>query len=1123
MTCKLEVDILTNILASNGSVDNVMMVLQSIPPSSQSAELDALVASKIKQLVEEDDKAEYNRLLASMLLYTQSVDHLDAQAAYDAYVATFNVFLSFLADYPSMLIVLVKVMNRHAKIRANTALCSKLLDTIDKYTAVAFFHDKVSKTVFNNIEDDLAREPLAVVKELLGVFASLVVFSAKNKEDSPEIKSGYLQVVRNLFSLIEHPVSETHKDLFSACVTKNKNEAKFRLNCLYTYLIDTFQYLNSELRVFADVHASMESLSKKLVAERGSVFAGFSEVNLMKVILDYFEQTEKRSEYFEWLKQSETFERLLEVLLWSKDSEDLKYSFHFMQQTLSLVQDKDLRKLWSDCVNLLSTLDAYGKHLIEPQWDGIIKPLLQHLSKQDEKQQQRLDLFWMFNVLAKKALQHENPTVIKIIIGHIFEQNLNLDVYHNLFFQGIVPFLDNAKLFDEIGEAVDIHPRLATFLRDFVARASKGYPHVFADHFELLARQILKTEAFHARATVWHAYGALYRNGVRSKPLPAALLDAVVARAVETAQCFPPFRKSIFIEDFISFFGCLELDLECWQIVTKFFLADAIQDVYFHHLNEHLRDLHLKILVGNAPLLQQVLHEVEGCSKDLLKILLKADPKSHAFLWTIKLLFERNVHLDPTFAQVFSQAIIPQLTEGLEYCFQEVDRMNNNPYVIYADLNQLAVLSMHLVYSCLKFFKPILSRTDNLKIVLTGIVTSAEHNFEARDTAEEFLYLIRSYLSETSHPHLDTVKRVVGSASQALVKYLSEPYTKEAETREREKSYKADVHLTVVCSLVSWLIEKGVGLAEEELAGLMQLYAFITKPKAGIRLQPVLRSSFELFVEFLQRDSLINEAKVKEYLEDCSHLVVVNKFTRLAINKIYSSVLLPLVKPGSPLVDKYFKTAMDSIIRNRNTLIAYYMYESFLVVALEELCPETAEYICDRLIEVCEIDHAAFRLRRTATLVCRLMTTAPAKLINVVKLVEYLLIKEELRPRDATFVVDIREFVHRHGMSAELAQEMNTLNAYNGFPRILVNAFLERVVHRADSFDEATQASLDKCIAQIFDSFIFGYFKEGNNKTMKPFDDKHKVLLRKLQCLVVLSTYMRNCKPRLPSEAAQGS
>jgi hypothetical protein len=151
------------------------------------------------------------------------------------------------------------------------------------------------------------------------------------------------------------------------------------------------------------------------------------------------------------------------------------------------------------------------------------------------------------------------------------------------------------------------------------------------------------------------------------------------------------------------------------------------------------------------------------------------------------------------------------------------------------------------------------------------------------------------------------------------------------------------------------------------------------------------------------------------------------------------------------------------------------------------------------------------------------MSTAPAKLINVVKLVEYLLIKEELRPRDATFVVDIREFVHRHGMSAELAQEMNTLNAYNGFPRILVNAFLERVVQRADSFDEATQASLDKCIAQIFDSFIFGYFKEGNNKTMKPFDDKHKVLLRKLQCLVVLSTYMRNCKPRLLSEAAQGS
>ena len=405
----------------------------------------------------------------------------------------------------------------------------------------------------------------------------------------------------------------------------------------------------------------------------------------------------------------------------------------------------------------------------------------------------------------------------------------------------------------------------------------------------------------------------------------------------------------------------------------------------------------------------------------------------------------------------------------------------------------------------LKFFKPIISKTENVTAILNALINCSEENYDHRETVEEELYELRQYLSLESAA---AVNKAIRSAASRLEQFASEEYIKEDDVKEQGKSYKADILLMVLDSLLAWLVESDSPVEPDTKKHTSKLYTALSK-KILIKIQPILKTSLQLLHEYIDKDELVDESKVKEYIDECSHITIVNKYNRKALNRIFKETMLPHLKSTNSQTPKFFKIVMDVISRNRNSFNAYYIFECFLVVGLESVSEDQASLICDKLIEVCQIENAAFRLRKCAAIAVKFMLTVPHRINQISKLLHFLLVKEETRPRDATLLVDLREYIYEHGMFDELGREMIQLNSYSAFPRILVTAGLERVFAQVGSYDEKTRDELDRFVAELYDLFFFPYFKEGTNKSLKPYEEKHKDQLRKMQTLIVLSNYMK--------------
>ena len=261
---------------------------------------------------------------------------------------------------------------------------------------------------------------------------------------------------------------------------------------MYRFLIDTYHFLLDALGKVEKFEAATNSLTMKVVEDRLGKYESYSDCNILKLVLFDFETTKSKKNLLDFLKNHSEFVRLLERMLWSKDSEDLKFSFRFLQVACELVKDQEEKKVWNECIGLLATLDSYGKYLIEPQWESVTSPLLQHLASQRLKKvaSSSLDLFWMYGILARKAMQHENPIVINCIMKNVLEKDIDFEVYADLILDSMLPFLDNGKLYEDVGQDVDVHPRLAVYLRKFFLSAGKKYKSVLEANFERLSSRI---------------------------------------------------------------------------------------------------------------------------------------------------------------------------------------------------------------------------------------------------------------------------------------------------------------------------------------------------------------------------------------------------------------------------------------------------------------------------------------------------------------------------------------------------------------------------------------------------------------------------------------------------------
>jgi len=1131
MKSAVEVDILTRILSTNPPVDTIMAVLSSLSTTiGQELEIDHLCRESramIEGLLVDDRRDAYPRVMALVLLSLSrlsSIPNPTAEVSRQVCVQWWT-WVEFMVDYPDTVNRGVAVVNRLEGIAENTEFRAGTLENTNRYTRGEFFHPRIGARIFENIEDNTNEETLRKIKDLLGIFANMITFVMK-KGASEDDRKKVLLVLRNLKDLLSHPLPMHSRDAYLHCIRHSAKETLKRCNMLYVYIIDTMHYLQNEIRLFGEIEVEIGEFCRKVVEERRTTYESFSDCSIMRILLDYFTRTKEKEELYKFLQPRDEFQVLLQNLLWSKDSEDLKYSFHFLQECAALVKDKDERHVWVECIGLLSTLDSYGRHLVEPQWQSVSKSLLAYLEKKDFNKRTNLDLFWMFQILATKAMTHENPFIVKSITSHILENDLNLNVYWSLVSDSLIPYLDNGKLYEDVGMDVDVHPKMATYLRTFFLKNGKQYSETITKNFESFCRRIVAIEAFNAKAAVWHIFGGLYEAKIKCETFSNELLEQMVVRALEVAQNYPPYRKSLFADDFVSFLGCLKLDVVKWKILSKFFLAESLQEVYFHHTMKPTREKHMAVLTADPSTFEDIVIELECFSADLFKRMVQFTPVNLIYFWNIKLfLMEGQKYEVQSPSKKVSIATIKEnLIRNIPEVFSELDRQTNNPYVNKQEFSSLAIASMKALFEAVGSLREetIIPKKSDIPLkIVSSLTICAEDNFDQKENIDILLYELRNYMNtfkkEEGTALEITINKGLRVALASLSKFLSQPYTKGDDAQELNNTYKVDVLLQISTHLLSWLIEDDARVIENETKLLMEaVYSQLTttpiKSGGGVRITPLLRATFCLYHEYIFRDILVKEEKLNDYIDDCPHLTVINKTSRVALNKIFSKMLLPHLKVGDSLTDKFFKNTLDTISRNRNSFLSYYVFESFLLVALENQPEDVVKMMCDKLVEVCEIENSAFRLRKVATVACKFILNYPKRISQAKNLIYYLITKEETRPRDTTLLVDIREFVYDNGMFEELTKEITMLNSYNAFPRILVCCALERVFNKFGDYDPETQDSLDLFVEQLYENFFFSYFKEGNTRSLKPYDERHRALLRRFQCMITLSNYMKNSK-----------
>ena len=251
------------------------------------------------------------------------------------------------------------------------------------------------------------------------------------------------------------------------------------------------------------------------------------------------------------------------------------------------------------------------------------------------------------------------------------------------------------------------------------------------------------------------------------------------------------------------------------------------------------RKKHFAILTRDELLFEQICTDLEHFSIDLCKRLAENNQLNHIYLWNIRLLLSESVLVHPKFGPRFKDSIVPKLSEGLRELFEELDRLNNNPYVKHEVYNNVAIKNMLPVLQNLKFFKPIISKTENVTAILNALINCSEENYDHRETVEEELYELRQYLSLESAA---AVNKAIRSAASRLEQFASEEYIKEDDVKEQGKSYKADILLMVLDSLLAWLVESDSPVEPDTKKHTSKLYTALSK-KILIKIQPILKTS----------------------------------------------------------------------------------------------------------------------------------------------------------------------------------------------------------------------------------------------------------------------------------------
>lgn len=1089
-----EVGTLTRIINRDWSLDTVLLMLDAFPKFTNLEEafidIDVQLNALLAGLLNLDNSDRYDEVLAIVLYEIYTMDSLGETPSPELsqrFAKSYFFFLEFMIDFPKTIIHTVKFIHRMTSLTKNVEVGRVFGQTIARYTQVESFK-KLGVRVLDNIDETHADKQLSTLKDIVASFIAIVTAVVNDSVD---------QVSINFTSLVGTPVAKMDESVYGQCITSDKNETQKRCNGLTACLIDAMQLMQSRAIDVAKQTIALSDLVQRMIDERLTTFESYSDCNVLRVVLDCFQKTKDKQTYYSWLSRNVVFNGMMENLLLSKDSEDVKYSFHFMQCVVALIKDKDEKKIWGECVNLLSTLDSFGKYLIEPQWVGCVGPLFERLSNQGDLKCENMSLFWMFNILANKAMKHENPNVVKCIMMHILDSNISFDIFHSLIINSVLPNLNNGKLYEDVAGTTDLHPKLAISIKDFFSKASESYPESMSKHFELIARRVHEIDAYNGRTCAWHIFRGLNSACIKSS-VDEDLLNQIAVKAIQTTYSFPPYRRSIFIEDYICFVSCLSLSVSSWPIISQPLAQDFVQDILFHITCKDVRKMILN-LISRQDIAEGICTSIDAFMSEIVQRCTVVDPTNEMYFWSIKLIDSA----DESFVTPVADRVRANMPCAIAEYMDEIERLNNNPYADFIVYNTLAILNMRRLLQSQAKSKAISSR---ISTIITAFINLCEQNYGYREEIEESLYTLLTQHSDLTDAWTkETLLKLLNTSLTKLATFMNTPFERTDDVADQHRTYKADILLIISLNIISAMISNQA--CEPSIIEPIKV-VIDSMTKSAVRCQPLLKSTLNLYFDYLT--SSMTDEKVMEYMNDGDHINIVTKYSRHAVNAIFRQSMLSKIKPGDDRVCRFYRHACDSIAKNRNTMLSYYVFESVMIVALEDVDDETAAYLCDRLIDVCEIEYAAFRLRRTAVMAIRLMLKSPAKINSVRKLVKYLVVKDETRPRDTSIMIDLRDYIHEIGTFDELTQERATADSYHAFPRLLTNCCIDRLFCRLPTMNEKELEAFDIFVNDIYEDFLYGHFtKENENKHIKPFEEKHRILVRKMHTLVILSKYVR--------------
>lgn len=314
-------------------------------------------------------------------------------------------------------------------------------------------------------------------------------------------------------------------------------------------------------------------------------------------------------------------------------------------------------------------------------------------------------------------------------------------------------------------------------------------------------------------------------------------------------------------------------------------------------------------------------------------------------------------------------------------------------------------------------------------------------------------------------------------------------------------------------SYIAYFIEKqsGAELRSEDFLQLYEKIEFFIREKSISKKIRAELYIFEVFILYIiperKSDPDLLEKLSSGYFES-----LLNQNNKKAFKIIFEEILLPILCKNESAWETFFSNVSSTIKRNRNTKTSQIYLETFLLAPFKKLSPKSCESYSEVILTVISTQYNAFLTRNITIVLCEEILSNSSKLENLKKLINRILTKRELRPRDTDILYDVDEWMSSQGMGQNLQLYKETANNYQALPRCILLLAFQNLISELLCNPELDPVPFENFFAQFYAEQFEKVIERKRNMSLRPFEKLHKEFLMSLQSLLVFSEYIKNSK-----------